>query len=176
MMKMDDAQNAYWDKISSTALTSAMDDSEVRLCDIKGKFLLTALVDQKGALSLEKLEGKGLTDFLLNPRLVVAVVVSLEELGTLLRPLAIGMIRTILRERLSSMTEKIREKGKDPPQDLSERFLVLLAPELSGVAQHPEEGMAYLWLISPQGEILGGFSGAEGLEEVKELLNEVLDG
>lgn len=176
MMKMDDAQSAYWDKISSTALTSAMDDEQVRLSDIKGKYILAALVDQKGALSLEKLEGKGLTDFLLNPRLVVAVVVSLEELGTLLRPLAIGMIRTILRERLSFMTEKIREKGKDPPQDLSERFLVLLAPELLGVAQHPEEGMAYLWLISPQGEILGGFSGAEGLEEVKRLLSEVLDG
>lgn len=173
---MDDTQSAYWEKISSTALTSATDDSKVRLSSIKGEFLLTALVDQKGVLSLEKLEGKGLTDFLLNPRLVVAVVISLEEMGTLLRPLAIGMIRSILRERLSSMTEKIREKGKDPPQDLSERFLVLLAPELSGVAQHPEEGMAYLWLISPQGEILGGFSGAEGLEEVKKLLSEVLDG
>ncbi len=176
MMKMDEVQSAYWDKISSTALTSAMDDEQVRLSDIKGRYILVALVNQTGAMSLKGLGRTGLTDFLLNPRLVVAVVVSLEELGTLLRPLAIGMIRTILRDKLSSMTEKIREKGKAPPQDLSERFLVLLAPELSGVAQYPEEGMAFIWLISPQGEILSGFSGAEGLEEVKKLLSEVLDG
>jgi hypothetical protein len=167
-------QSDYWNKLYSVSLTSIINDRQVQLPDLKGKVLAVALLDQTGADAFDKLQDAEYADLLLEPNLRVAVVVCLSDLSPVMRPLALGLLRAVLRDMIISIKDKYSEQGKVPPSDLEQRFLILLPAEDDADFESPKEGLTYMWVVSPAGEILESYSGACGLTEAIDKLKEVL--
>jgi hypothetical protein len=57
---------------------------------------------------------------------------------------------------------------------LEQRFLILLPAEDDADFESPKEGLAYMWVVSPSGEVLESYTGAGGLTEAIDRLKEVL--
>jgi len=167
-------QSDYWNKLSSASLTSIVNDRQVQLPDLKGKVLAVALLDQTGADAFDKLQDAEYADLLLEPNLRVALVVCLSDLSPVMRPLALGVLRKVLRDILIGIKDKYSEQGKVPPSDLEQRFLILLPAEDDADFESPKEGLAYMWVVSPSGEVLESYTGASGLTEAIDRLKEVL--
>jgi hypothetical protein len=171
---MSPTQSDYWNKLNSVPLTSIVSEEQVRLSDLRGKVLAVALLDQTGANAFDQLQETEYADLLMEPDLAVAVVVCLTDLSPVMLPLALGLLRAVLRDMMVSIKNRYLEEGKAPPADLEQRFLILLPPQDDADFEPPKEGLTYMWVVSPSGEVLESYSGSFGLTEAINRLRAVL--